>query len=183
MNASLHRDDRQRDKNLKNFTETNNLRLPENYPIKPTFFHHNGKYSSLRLPENYPIKPTFFHHNGKYSSQIDYVLCDPEMLELSPDVEIHINVEKKKKPQPKLLAKPKWNRCDKQNYIATIGNTLNFNRSINVDENIEKLEKLLPHAGKETIPGYNKQVSLKPTGRSIWNSQINEALQESKKAF
>ena len=96
MNASLHRDDRQRDKNLKNFTETNNR----------------------HLPENYPIKPTFFHHNGKYSSQIDYVLCDPEMLELSPDVEIHdmsplntsdhtlitvsfhINVEKKKKPQP-----------------------------------------------------------------------------------
>jgi len=94
MNASLHRDDRQRDKNLKNFTETNNR----------------------HLPENYPIKPTFFHHNGKYSSQIDYVLCDPEMLELSPDVEIHdmsplntsdhtlitvsfhINVEKKKKP-------------------------------------------------------------------------------------
>jgi len=59
----------------------------------------------------------------------------------------------------------------------------NHNHSINVDENIEKLEKLLHHAGKETIPGYNKQVSLKPTGRSIWNSQINEALQESKKAF
>jgi exonuclease III len=52
MNASLHRDDRQRDK-------------------------------------NYPIKTTFFHHNRRYSSQIDYVLCDPEMLELSPDVEIH----------------------------------------------------------------------------------------------
>ena len=79
MNASLHRDDRQRDK-------------------------------------NYPIKPTFFHHNRRYSSQINYVLCDPEMLELSPDVEIHdmsplntsdhtliivsfhINVEKKKTP-------------------------------------------------------------------------------------
>jgi hypothetical protein len=42
---------------------------------------------------------------------------------------------------------------------------------------------MLHHAGKETIPGYNKQVSLKPTGRSIWNSLINEALQESKKAF
>jgi hypothetical protein len=52
MNASLHRDDRRRDNLFRNF------------------IHENG----LKLANNHPERPTFFHHNGKYKSQIDYFL-------------------------------------------------------------------------------------------------------------
>ncbi|VDI47844.1 Hypothetical predicted protein [Mytilus galloprovincialis] len=46
MNASLHRDNRRRDQNLKEFMSNNNLSLANRYPKAPTFFHHNGKYTS-----------------------------------------------------------------------------------------------------------------------------------------
>jgi exonuclease III len=46
MNASLHRDDRRRDRIFKKFTVESNLILPTNYPIDFTFHHHNGKSKS-----------------------------------------------------------------------------------------------------------------------------------------
>ncbi|CAC5369936.1 unnamed protein product [Mytilus coruscus] len=46
MNASLHRDNRRRDKVFEEFKNINNLHIPDSYPIKSTFFHHNGKYTS-----------------------------------------------------------------------------------------------------------------------------------------
>ncbi|VDI17864.1 Hypothetical predicted protein, partial [Mytilus galloprovincialis] len=42
MNASLHRDNRRRDQNFKEFMSNNNLSLANRYPKAPTFFHHNG---------------------------------------------------------------------------------------------------------------------------------------------
>jgi hypothetical protein len=66
MNASLHRDDRRRDRIFKKFTVESNLKLPTNYPIDFTFHHHNGK--------------------GK--SQIDYILFKGKTLNLQPSVSI-----------------------------------------------------------------------------------------------
>jgi hypothetical protein len=66
MNASLHRDDRRRDRIFKKFTVESNLILPTNYPIDFTFHHHNGK--------------------GK--SQIDYILFKGKTLNLQPSVSI-----------------------------------------------------------------------------------------------
>ncbi|CAC5359728.1 unnamed protein product [Mytilus coruscus] len=46
INASLHRDNRRGDQNLKGFMINNNLSLANRYPTAPTFFHHNGKNES-----------------------------------------------------------------------------------------------------------------------------------------
>ncbi|CAC5403629.1 unnamed protein product [Mytilus coruscus] len=46
MNASLHRDNRKRDKIFEEFKNINNFHIPDSYPIKPTFFHHNGIWNS-----------------------------------------------------------------------------------------------------------------------------------------
>ncbi|CAG2185247.1 unnamed protein product [Mytilus edulis] len=43
MNASLHRDNRRRDQNFKEFMSNNNLSLANRYPKAPTCFHHNGR--------------------------------------------------------------------------------------------------------------------------------------------
>ncbi|VDI16250.1 Hypothetical predicted protein [Mytilus galloprovincialis] len=67
MNASLHRDNRKRDTVFGEFKNINNL----------------------HIPDGYPIKPTFFHHNGKYTSQIDYFLFDERIIQQSnPNVKI-----------------------------------------------------------------------------------------------
>jgi hypothetical protein len=66
MNASIHRDDRRRNRIFKKFTVESNLILPTNYPIDFTFHHHNGK--------------------GK--SQIDYILFKGKTLNLQPSVSI-----------------------------------------------------------------------------------------------
>jgi hypothetical protein len=66
MNASLHRDDRRRDRIFKKFTVESNL----------------------ILPTNYPIDFTFHHHNGKSKSQIDYILFKGKTLNLQPSVSI-----------------------------------------------------------------------------------------------
>jgi exonuclease III len=44
MNASLHRDDRRRDNLFRNFIHENGLKLANNHPERPTFFHHNNFY-------------------------------------------------------------------------------------------------------------------------------------------
>ncbi|CAC5396047.1 unnamed protein product [Mytilus coruscus] len=52
MNASLHRDNRRRDQNLKEFMINNNLSLGNRYPTATTFFHHNGKKISQSSRES-----------------------------------------------------------------------------------------------------------------------------------
>ncbi|VDI00229.1 Hypothetical predicted protein [Mytilus galloprovincialis] len=52
MNASLHRDNRRRDQNFKEFMSNNNLSLANRYPKAPTFFHHNGKPNWAKCDTN-----------------------------------------------------------------------------------------------------------------------------------
>ena len=46
FNASLHRDNRPRDKCLQQFMENNGMKLVNGYPTKSTFYHHNQKSTS-----------------------------------------------------------------------------------------------------------------------------------------
>ena len=46
MNASINRDNRSRDKHFQHFLEENSLRQTDDYPNNPTFYHHNGLYTS-----------------------------------------------------------------------------------------------------------------------------------------
>jgi exonuclease III len=46
FNASLHRDNRPRDKCLQQFMESNGMKLVNGYPTKFTFYHHNQKSTS-----------------------------------------------------------------------------------------------------------------------------------------
>ena len=95
MNASLHRNDRRRDNLFRNF------------------IHENG----LKLANNHPERPTFFHHNGKYKSQIDYFLFkSTEHLNASVKIkEIdalntsdHTLVLTTVGVDAKILTKPRW---------------------------------------------------------------------------
>ena len=118
LNASLHRkDNRRRDQLLKEFMNDN----------------------KLSIPLNYPVQPTFFHHNGKYKSQIDYFLFDNNaMTKLNPAVSIlpmqatntsdhtlvtariQMKVKKSALRPVKIITKPKWNNCDTNLYKAAI---------------------------------------------------------------
>ena len=116
MNASLHRDDRRRDRIFKNFTVESNLILPTNYPIDFTFHHHNGK--------------------GK--SQIDYILFKGKTSNLQPrvsiipfdaintsdhtltKVEITTQISKLAPKSAKIYTKPAWDKCNSDEYKKII---------------------------------------------------------------
>ena len=111
MHASLHRDDRRRDRIFKNFTIESNL----------------------ILPTNYPIDFTFHHHNGKDKSQIDYILFKGKTLNLQPrvsiipfdaintsdhtliKVEITTQISKLAPKSAKIYTKPAWDKCNSEN--------------------------------------------------------------------
>jgi exonuclease III len=116
MNASLHRDDRRRDRIFKNFSIESNLILPTNYPIDFTFHHHNGK--------------------GK--SQIDYILFKGKTSNLQPrvsiipfdaintsdhtltKVEITTQISKLAPKSAKIYTKPAWDKCNSDEYKKII---------------------------------------------------------------
>ncbi|CAC5397549.1 E3.1.11.2 [Mytilus coruscus] len=184
MNASLHRDNRKRDKLFEEIKNINNL----------------------HIPDSYPIKPTIFHHNGKYTSQIDYILFNEKCLQqIKPAVKIAsrhptntsdhtlvttnfvMNVKRCTLRPTKIYTRPNWKKCDKSVYKSTIENSLGKtsgqnNIPNNVESRIQKLESALHKAGMKSIPNYGKLKTLKSVGKGIWNSKISQASTEAKSA-
>ncbi|VDH91039.1 Hypothetical predicted protein [Mytilus galloprovincialis] len=150
MNASLHRDNRKRDTVFGEFKNINNL----------------------HIPDGYPIKPTFFHHNGKYTSQIDYFLFDERIIQQSnPNVKIAmrhptntsdhtlvtanmaLKVKRCSLRPVKIYTRPNWRKCDKSSYKSTIESSLDNTSgekkfSGTVESRIQKLELTLHKAAK-----------------------------------
>ncbi|CAC5391390.1 unnamed protein product [Mytilus coruscus] len=184
MNASLHRDNRKRDKIFEEFKNINNL----------------------HIPDSYPKKPTFFHHIGKYTSQIDYFLFNEKCIQqIKPSVKIAsrhptnssdhtlvtanfvMNVKRCTLRPTKIYTRPNWKKCDKSVYKSTIENSLGKtsgqnNIPNNVESRIQKLESALHKAGMKSIPNYRKLKTLKSVGKGIWNSKISQASTEAKSA-
>lgn len=177
-NASLHRDSRRRDVIFTNFVKNH-----------------------LNTPSGYPVKDTFFHHNGNSSSQIDYILTSGHTA--PKDIRIHIHdmdpintsdhsattaviklgdLTRRKPVCPIKLVKPKWSKCDIPIFQQTIEDHIGHINHNDVESTIKTLDKLLHTAGHMAIPSYRKLKCLKPAGRGTWNHNISEASRESKKA-
>ena len=181
MNASLHRDDRRRDRIFKKFTVESNLILPTNYPIDFTFHHHNGK--------------------GK--SQIDYILFKGKTLNLQPSVsimpfdaintsdhtlikvEITTQISKLAPKSAKIYTKPAWDKCNSDEYKKIIQTEIRKQKNtikLSVADRIATLENTLHKAGRKSIPQYRRLKTLKSVGRGIWNHNIDQASKEARKA-
>jgi len=87
------------------------------------FIHENG----LKLANNHPERPTFFHHNGKYKSQIDYFLFkSTELLNASVKIKemdalntsdhtlvlatVRVDVKRAAPKAAKILTKPLYSK-------------------------------------------------------------------------
>jgi len=158
------------------------------------------------MPNKYPRKPTFYHHNGQSVSQIDYIMHKERPTHLEYKVENHdmdpLNVSdhslvtatvpvilkntKTKDQTQFIIKKPNWSKCDKEKYQSTIRNSITRKDTTNLEnaaDEINKLTNILHKAGKASIPNYRAKVSIKPVGKGIWNKEICNASKNSKLAF
>jgi uncharacterized protein (UPF0248 family) len=75
--------------------------------------------------------------------------------------------------------KTKWGKCDLNTYQSTItdGVAQVLQNSIrNIEEDSIAMEEFIHTACDKTIPNYRKSTTRKPTGKSIWNNNIAEAI-------
>ena len=91
--------------------------------------------------QNYPEKPTFYHHNGRSRGQIDYIfmieddasvikvdILDIDLLNCSDHIPVLASIPcqcKQKTEKPKtIITKVKWDRCDRETYKAFVANDI-----------------------------------------------------------
>ncbi|VDI16632.1 Hypothetical predicted protein [Mytilus galloprovincialis] len=171
MNASLHRDNRRRDQNFKEFMSNNNLSLANRYPKAPTFFHHNGKYTSQIDYIMFPETTT-----GIQNSNI--VIEDRHPTNTSDHTLVTANIpmkiDKTSTQLVKIYTRPNWANCELE--------CESRRKETSVEERIKSLEKSIHKAGKKSIPKLRQLKSLKTVGKGIWNRKISEASRDSKNA-
>jgi len=161
--------------------------------------------SRISLNSDYPVKPTFFHHNERDKAQIDFIATDLpgariKIYDQTPlNTSDHILVSASfsgirttkmnaAKAPDFIPTKPKWYRCDHTLYQDTINTLLQTNscHTTKVDKtqillDTVHLENVVKEAAHRSIPGHNKTKTTK--GKGIWSPTIQLASQDSKKAF
>ena len=179
MNASLHRDDRRRDNLFRNFIHENGLKLANNHPERPTFFHHNGKYKSQI---DYFLFKSTEHLNASVKiKEMDALNTSDHTLVLAT---VGVDVKRAAPKAAKILTKPRWEKCDHNIYKDCIQNEINNLEKEHqpVNFKIKQLDQMLHKAGAKAIPKYRKIKSLKTCGKGIWNSKISQKSKEAKRA-
>ncbi|CAG2189456.1 unnamed protein product [Mytilus edulis] len=171
MNASLHIDNRRRDQNLKEFMSNNNLSLANRYPKAPTFFHHNGKYTSQIDYIMFPETTT-----GIQNSNI--VIEDRHPTHTSDHTLVTANIpmkiDKTSTQLVKIYTRPNWAKCDTNIYTSTLKQELECEsrrKETSVEERIKFLEKSIHKAGKKSIPKYRQLKSLKTVGKDSYKDK------------
>ena len=170
--------------------------------------------AGLTTPDNYPVKPTFYHHDNKSSSQIDYLftlkdqikdgiraikIWGHQNLNTSDHVLITgtINISQIKKkskslPTTTLYRKPKWNKCDDQMYLNSVDTYLDRKPKCQMDKtnfqlvlDVMHLANVLHTATENAIPNHkaNGNRNSKKRGRAPWNEEIGQASRRTKQAF
>ena len=120
MNASLHRDDRRRDNLFRNCIHENGLKLANNHPERPTFFHHNGKYKSQI---DYFLFKSTEHLNASVKiKEMDALNTSDHTLVLAT---VGVDVKRAAPKAAKILTKPRWEKCDHNIYKDCIQNEIN----------------------------------------------------------
>ena len=161
--------------------------------------------AGLTTPSNYPVKPTFYHHDNKSSSQIDYLftlkdqmkdgiraikIWGHQNLNTSDHVlttsTINISHIKKKKslPTTTLYKNPK--------YLNSVDTYLDRKPKCQMDKtkfqlvlDVMHLANVLHTATENAIPNHkaNGNRNSKKRGRGPWNEEIGQASRRSKQAF
>ena len=122
MNASTNRDNRSRDKHFQHFLERNSLRQTDDYPNNPTFYHHNGLYTS---------QIDFILHKGR-ESNISYKVQNEGLHPLNASdhclltAKFHVKLKNTKNTNrtPQIVKKPNWNKCEKEKYQESVQQSL-----------------------------------------------------------
>ena len=168
FNASLHRDNRPRDKCLQQFMESNGMKLVNGYPTKSTFYHHNQKSTSQI--------DYIMHKSKEKAMEYRVKILDLEPLNVSDHTlviaDMSGTVTKKKRNENVIIKRPDWRKCDKQIYQQNIVENLtelNCSKIDSASEAVNKLEQLFHNAGNASIPNYRKTVTIKSKGNGIWN--------------
>ena len=182
FNASLHRDNRPRDKCLQQFMESNGMKLVNEYPIKSTFYHHNQKSTS---------QIDYIMHKSTEKTMVYRVkILDLEPLNVLDHTlviaDMSGTVTRKKRNENVIIKRPDWRKCDKQIYQQNIVENLaeiDCSKLDSASEAVNKLEQLFHNAGNASIPNYRKTVTIKSKGNGIWNREISSASSKSKEAF
>ena len=147
MNASLHRDNRRRDQLFKNFIVANNLSIPQKHPVHPTFFHHNGKYTSQTdyfLFEDraiHQLKTTVRVRPMHPTNTSDHTLVTAD---------ITLAVKKSALRPVKIYTKPNWEKCDDIAYKSSVSEeikTSQKSQTSSVESRIKQLETSMHKAG------------------------------------
>jgi hypothetical protein len=114
--------------------------------------------ADLTTPGNYPVKPTFYHHDNKSSSQIDYLFTLKDQIKdgiraikiwghqnlntsdhilITGTINIsHIKKKSKSLPTTTLYRyrKPKWSKCDDQMYLNSVDTYLDRKPKCQMDK-------------------------------------------------
>ncbi|CAC5388961.1 unnamed protein product [Mytilus coruscus] len=171
LNGSIHRSKTSHDPLLKKFLAENSLELNQEYPEK-NLFHHNGKSSG---------QIDYFFSASKDLTQYVQIL-DMEAENTSDHVPVIATIKRKlirKSNKPKsVIVRTKWEKCNLQKYQLTISDGVEKilqASNKNIEEDITSIEKVMHNACNEAIPNYNKSITTKSTGKSLWNKNISEA--------
>ena len=159
----------------------------------------------LCLPQNYPVKSTFYHHNNVSSSQIDYILSFNAINILS-DIVIYehsavnlsthlptvaslycnLNSTKDHSEYTETSArngKIKWDKCDIEKYQQLLNEQLemvDFNTGT-VDEKLLLVSNIMKNCANESV--LTTVNSLRKKNLKPWTSKITQLCKNSKKAF
>ena len=179
MNASMmERCGNERDKLLEHFVYENSL----NHRQSGTF--------------------PYIHTDASCSSEIDYIFCSNNGVELISDVNVlsddintsdhlpvvtKLNVEKSLRVEEQKLidVKPKWDKCNRQRYKGSIARNLGpFPDDIKTEFEfvcaLGHMTSVLKRATEASISGHRNKIKVKPSKSRIWNDRIEKAVKLSK---
>ncbi|KAK3093083.1 hypothetical protein FSP39_010865 [Pinctada imbricata] len=189
MNASLYRNPPNRqDQQFKQFCNKYGLLLSEGYPIKDTFFHHNGLHCAtldyiLTMNGDVTIK------------NIDVIQQDPLNLSdhslVKANLILPISKQKTKKTkcdknESVIHRKRNWDKCNLPLYRKTLQKsrsipTQNSDCLFDITENLKLVTEALKKAEKKAFPP-TKGKRKKKKVKSKWTPELANAVKESKLA-